>query len=85
MYNQDGQVLGEDQIVSVEAALAGVTINPAKQIMLDNEIGSLEKGKDANFVILAHDISSLSVDAKDIDSKWVKETWFKGVKRYPQY
>jgi predicted amidohydrolase YtcJ len=87
MYNQCGQVLGvlgQDQIVSVEAALAGVTINPAKQVMLDSEIGSLEKGKDANFVILAQDISSLSVDAKDIASTWVKETWFKGVRRYPQ-
>jgi predicted amidohydrolase YtcJ len=68
MYNEDGQVLGPDQTVSVEAALAGVTINPAKQVMLDSEIGSLEKGKNANFVILAQDISSLTVDAKDIDS-----------------
>jgi predicted amidohydrolase YtcJ len=83
MYNEDGQVLGPDQTVSVEAALAGVTINPAKQVMLNSEIGSLEKGKDANFVILAQDISSPTVDAKDIDSTWVKETWFRGVKRYP--
>ncbi|KAE9369126.1 amidohydrolase 3 [Stipitochalara longipes BDJ] len=75
-------VLGQDQTVNVEAALAGVTINPAKQVMLDSEIGSLEKGKDANFVILTQDISSVTVDAKDIDSTWVKETWFKGVKRH---
>jgi predicted amidohydrolase YtcJ len=83
MYQENGQVLGQDQRVSVEAALAGVTINPAKQIMLDSEIGSLENKKDANFVILAQDISSATVDAKDIDSTWVNETWFKGVKRYP--
>ncbi|EXJ72113.1 uncharacterized protein A1O5_04617 [Cladophialophora psammophila CBS 110553] len=82
MYNQDGQVLGPDQIVNVEAALAGVTINPAKQVMLDSEVGSLEKGKDANFVILAQDISSPAVNAKDIDSTWVEETWFKDVRRY---
>jgi predicted amidohydrolase YtcJ len=82
MYKDD-KVLGQNQTVSVEAALAGVTINPAKQVMLDSEIGSLEKGKNADFVILSQDISSPTVDAKDIGSTWVKETWFKGVKKYP--
>ena len=55
-YNQDGQVQGQDQIISVEAALAGVTINPARQVMLDSEIWSLEKGNDTNFVVLAQHI-----------------------------
>jgi predicted amidohydrolase YtcJ len=76
------QVLGPAQRVSVEAALAGVTINPAKQILLDSRIGSLEVGKEADFVILAKDISSPAVVAEDIDSSWIKETWYKGVQRY---
>jgi predicted amidohydrolase YtcJ len=82
MYNTEDLVLGDDQIVSVEAALAGVTINPAKQILLDAEIGSLESGKSADFVILSQDISSATVVAKDIDSSWVRETWYKGVQKY---
>jgi imidazolonepropionase-like amidohydrolase len=34
-----------------EEALKFVTINPAKQLRVDRRIGSLEKGKDADFVI----------------------------------
>jgi predicted amidohydrolase YtcJ len=76
-----GKVLGPEQRVTVEQALAGITINPARQIMLDNEIGSLEGGKDANFVLLSQDITSPSLDAQDISSNWVLGTWFKGRRR----
>ncbi|SPJ74492.1 uncharacterized protein FTOL_04223 [Fusarium torulosum] len=76
-----GKVLGPEQRVSVEQALAGITINPARQILLDDEIGSLEEGKDANFVLLSQDITSPSLDAQDISSNWVLETWFQGRKR----
>ncbi len=34
-----------------EEALKFVTINPAKQLMIDKQVGSLEKGKDADFAI----------------------------------
>ncbi len=34
-----------------EAAVRGVTIEPAKALMVDNRVGSLEKGKDADIVI----------------------------------
>ena len=72
------RVLGGDQIVTVEEALAGITVNPARQMLLDSEIGTLEDGKDANFVVLSQDITSSSLNAKDISSDWVLETWFKG-------
>ncbi|KAJ4012491.1 hypothetical protein NW752_008188 [Fusarium irregulare] len=78
------RVLGGDQIVTVEQALAGITVNPARQILLDNEIGTLEDGKDANFVVLSQNITSSSLDAKDISSDWVLETWFKGRLRSPR-
>jgi hypothetical protein len=80
--NPTGQQLGPEQCVSVEAALAGVTINAAQQILLDKEIGSLEAGKDANFVVLSQDISAVSVKPEDISSKWVSETWFEGANVY---
>ena len=34
-----------------EEALKFVTLNPAKQLMIDDRVGSLESGKDADFVI----------------------------------
>jgi len=37
--------------LSEEEALALVTINPAKQLMIDDRVGSLEVGKDADIVI----------------------------------
>jgi imidazolonepropionase-like amidohydrolase len=32
-------------------ALAMITINPAKQLMIENRVGSIEKGKDADLVV----------------------------------
>lgn len=37
--------------VPEEEALKFVTLNPAKQLMIDHRVGSLEPGKDADFVI----------------------------------
>jgi N-acetylglucosamine-6-phosphate deacetylase len=37
--------------VSEEEALKFVTLNPAKQLRIDHRVGSLEPGKDADFVI----------------------------------
>jgi imidazolonepropionase-like amidohydrolase len=39
--------------LSEEAALRAVTINAAKMLKLDQRLGSLEKGKDADFAILS--------------------------------
>jgi imidazolonepropionase-like amidohydrolase len=40
--------------LSEDEALALVTINPAKQLRIDNRVGSLETGKDADVVIWNH-------------------------------
>jgi imidazolonepropionase-like amidohydrolase len=37
--------------ISPEEALKFVTLNPAKQLRIDGQVGSLEKGKDGDFVI----------------------------------
>jgi imidazolonepropionase-like amidohydrolase len=37
--------------VTEEEALKFVTLNPAKQLKIDHLVGSLEKGKDGDFVI----------------------------------
>jgi len=59
--------------LSDEEAFNFVTINPAKQLKIDKWVGSLEEGKDADFVIW--DGSPLSIYSH------VLETWIEG-KRY---
>jgi imidazolonepropionase-like amidohydrolase len=45
-----------------DEAFAMVTINPAKQLRIDNKVGSLEVGKDADVVVWsAHPLSSYAV------------------------
>ena len=48
--------------LSPDEAFAMVTINPAKQLRIDNKVGSLEVGKDADVVVWsAHPLSSFAV------------------------
>jgi imidazolonepropionase-like amidohydrolase len=55
-------------------ALGFVTLNAAKQLGLDSRIGSLEKGKDADFVIWSADpLSVYSI---------VEQTWVDGVREF---
>lgn len=55
-------------------ALKFVTINPAKQLKIDNRVGSLEVGKDADFVIWSgHPLSVYSV---------AEQTWVDGAKEF---
>ena len=59
-----GRVLGETEKISPYEALKAVTLNAAYQMHLDDEIGSLEAGKKADFAILEQD--PLSVDPMQI-------------------
>jgi imidazolonepropionase-like amidohydrolase len=48
--------------ISEDEALAFVTINPAKQLRIDNRVGSLEVGKDADVVIWnKHPLSTYAI------------------------
>lgn len=57
-----------------EGALKALTINGAKQMKLDGRIGSLEVGKDADFIILSGDPLSAYTH--------VLETWVEGAKLF---
>ncbi|MEM8729825.1 MAG: amidohydrolase [Pseudomonadota bacterium] len=59
-----GRVAGPEQRVSAEDALRGVTIEAAYSLRLEDEIGSIEPGKRANFTIL--DSNPLEVDPMKI-------------------
>lgn len=60
--------------MSREKAFEGLTINGAKILDLSKSIGSLEKGKDADFIILNGDPFSVYTH--------VEQTWVEGKKRY---
>lgn len=59
-----GRVLGEDEKIPVYEALKAVTINAAYQYFEENEKGSIETGKNADFVILNQ--NPLKADKEDI-------------------
>tara|TARA_B100000579_G_scaffold427628_1_gene436529 strand:+ start:51 stop:881 length:831 start_codon:yes stop_codon:yes gene_type:complete len=60
--------------VSEEEALKFVTINPAKQLRIDKWVGSLEIGKDADFVIWnGHPLNTQTL---------CDETWIEGKQYY---
>lgn len=62
-----GRVAGPEHRVSVEQALRAVTIEAARSIRLEDEVGSIEPGKLANFTILESDPFEVSPAAiKDI-------------------
>ena len=62
----DNSVVGPDQAVSLDDAIRAVTINAARQIGQGDRLGSLEKGKEADFTILESDPYKVSPDATAI-------------------
>lgn len=60
--------------MSREKALEALTISGAKMLDLSSKVGSLEKGKDADFVILSGDPFSVYTH--------VEQTWVEGKKRF---
>lgn len=73
-----GRVAGENQRISREGALSGVTLDAAYSLRLENERGSIEPGKLANFTIL--DANPLTVDAIKIKDVGVWGTVMEGQK-----
>lgn len=60
--------------ISEEDALNFVTINPARQLQIDKWVGSLEVGKDADFVIWSdHPLSTNAV---------CEQTWIEGIQYF---
>jgi predicted amidohydrolase YtcJ len=73
-------VLAPEECASREAAIRAMTSEAAWQLGSDHEIGSLEPGKYADYVILDGDPSS--VPAGEIKNIKVLETWMGGVQTF---
>lgn len=76
LWREPDSNLAPNERVSVEAAIRAVTINAAWQCHSDHELGSLEKGKLADFVIL--DSDPRKIEPTKISSINVSETWMNG-------
>jgi predicted amidohydrolase YtcJ len=72
--------LAPDEAASRQGAIRAMTSTAAWQIGSDHEIGSLEPGKFADYVILDADPSSVPAD--DIKSIKILETWMGGTQTY---
>lgn len=63
----DGKVLGPEQRIDVVTALRSMTAYGAKLNFEENEVGTIELGKRADFVVLAEDPTAIDpLDIKDI-------------------
>ena len=76
LFTEPETVLGKDERASVEMAIRAVTSVSAFQLLSEDEIGSLEAGKFADFVVLESDPRLVERDA--IGEIRVLETWMDG-------
>ncbi|MBE1285351.1 MAG: amidohydrolase family protein [Rhodobacteraceae bacterium] len=62
-----GRVLGDAQCISVSEALHAITLGAAYTLRMDDEIGSIETGKRADFAVLGQDPTEVAPEAlKDV-------------------
>jgi predicted amidohydrolase YtcJ len=79
--NSNGDVLAPEEKVSLFISMKAITIEAAKSIQMEKEIGTITKNKKADFVILAENPFKISpVKIKDIK---ILETVFEG-KSFPE-
>ncbi len=67
-----------EELLTREQALAALTINVARQMFLENERGSVKKGKYADFLLLTKDV--LTCPASEIHEAKPAATYFEGKK-----
>lgn len=72
--------LNPDEAITVTQAIRAVTLDAAWQCHMDDIVGSIEKGKCADFVVLSGD--PRQGDPMDILKLSVLQTWMGGVRRY---
>lgn len=74
--SRSGRVFGAEYAVNVPEAIRAQTIHAAWQLLSEHEVGSIEPGKYADFVVLGD--NPLDVDPHRIGDITVVETWIGG-------
>ena len=74
--DEEKWLLNQEERVSVEEMVRSFTINGAYLIFRDDEIGSIEVGKYADFIVLDRDI--FGIEPLDIEKTQVLMTFFDG-------
>lgn len=72
-----GKVLGPDQRITPEQALVGYTSGAAYVLGMEDQVGTLEDGKYADYVVLEE--SPLDVDPMNIKDIKIKQTVMGGM------
>lgn len=80
LWREPGGVLNPAEQVSVEQAIIALTRDAAWQCHSEHEIGTLEVGKFADFVVLDRD--PLAIPPEELGSVQVLETWVDGRRVY---
>ncbi len=80
LWREPGGVLNPAERVSVEQAIIALTRDAAWQCHSEHEIGTLEVGKFADFVVLDRD--PLAIPPEELGSVQVLETWVDGRRVY---
>jgi predicted amidohydrolase YtcJ len=73
-------VLNADERLDRETMFYAYTLNAARTIGLEKQIGSLSPGKQADFIVLDRDV--FTVDNKALHDTQVLQTWFAGREVY---
>jgi predicted amidohydrolase YtcJ len=76
----DNSLIGPDQAVTIHEALKAITVHAARHIGLQDAIGTLEPGKEADLTILEGDPLKTAPD--NIMAIKVSETWVAGEKAF---
>jgi predicted amidohydrolase YtcJ len=71
-----GSILGAEYAISIEDSLKAYTINAAASVHREKDLGSIETGKWADFVLL--DRNPLQTPQPEIENIQVVETWVAG-------
>lgn len=74
--------LNAGQALTLAEAVQAYTLNGARLLGREDEIGSLQAGKSADFIVLDRDIFAVPIES--VGATRVLETWFQGRKVYSE-
>ncbi len=80
LHGENGNPWWPEELITREQAIVALTINVAKQMLIDNERGSIKTGKYADFLLVNKDV--LTCPETEIHEARPAATYFEGKKVY---